>query len=266
MTNKAAKRSVTEARQAKEPGAITNLDAQRQTEEILRQTREELARSIAERTELLHRIVNAQEDERRRISRELHDQLGQRLAALRLSLRVLERSLRDRPEELERLRQILEISDQIGHDVEHLAAALRTAAVDDLGLRAVLEQYIREWSELSRIPVEFRCREIDRRRFPDNLEITLYRVIQEALTNILRHASATSVCLILDQQPNNLHAIIEDNGCGFDVAAIQNAPNRCRLGILSMEERVALLGGGLTVESTPGNGTTIFISIPLPQA
>ncbi|MFL5800924.1 MAG: PAS domain-containing protein, partial [Roseiflexaceae bacterium] len=227
--------------------------------EIMEYERVEVARG-----ELLRRLVTAQEEERRRIARELHDQFGQQLSALRLGLAALaDPAQSDRPDAVPRLQQI---AAQLDQDVDRLALELRPTTLDDLGLRVALQQHVEEWAERHSIPAEFQAIGIDRVLIPPEIEIVIYRVTQEALTNVLKHADARHVSVILERRDGQVGAIVEDDGGGFDPEAVQQATEiHHRLGLLGMQERVALVGGTLTIESAPGRGTTVFVHIPLPR-
>jgi PAS domain S-box-containing protein len=216
---------------------------------------------------LARKLVSAQEEERCRVARELHDQLGQHLTALQLGLKSLENALSDHPSALDRLDKMKAIAEEIDQQIDQLALELRPAALDDLGLYAVLVNYIEEWSARSGIPVDLHCRGFDQKRLPSNLEIVMYRAIQEALTNVLKHAAAKHVSVILECRDNEVYAIIEDDGCGFEVEAIHHGALRDRrLGLLGMQERMESVTGTCQIEATPGMGTTVFLRAPLTEA
>jgi two-component system CheB/CheR fusion protein len=219
------------------------------------------------RQQLLRQLVTAQEEERSRIARELHDQMGQDLTVLMLGLKMLrDAAPADSPINM-RLEPLQVLSTQIGREVRTLALQLRPPALDDLGLDATLANYVAEWSARVLIAVDFHTIGLDEQRLPPAIETALYRLTQEALTNVLKHAQATSVSLIIERRADTVHMIVEDNGTGFDVAAARsNAHIEHRLGLIGMDERVAHLGGTLTIESAPGSGTTVFVRIPLADA
>ena len=163
------------------------------------------------------------------------------------------------------LARLRELTNLIGREGHQLALELRPTALDDLGLRTALVNYIEAWSERCGVEVDFQSTGLDGRRLPPLLESTLYRVVQEALTNILRHARATRVSLILQRSQDQVLLVVEDDGRGFDTeAGWKAASGNGRLGLLGMQERLALVAGALTIESTPGAGTTLFARIPLP--
>lgn len=218
----------------------------------------------AERRELLRRLATAQEDERRHIARELHDQTAQHLAALGLGLKALEAAGPDSPPARARLRQLQDLTGLIGREVHHLTLELRPTALDDLGLRTALAHYAERWSERSGVGVDFQAVGPEAGRLPAPVETALYRVVQEALTNVLRHAAARRVSLVLQLSDGRAQAVVEDDGRGFDVEAVM-APTGAggRLGLLGMRERLALVGGTLAVESAPGRGATVIARVPL---
>jgi signal transduction histidine kinase len=216
----------------------------------------------AARKTFLRQLVTAQEEERRRIARELHDQLGQQLTALNLGLQSLQEASHGRSSRL--WKQLQDIVDGLGRAVHHLAWELRPTALDDLGLHATLLNYVERWSEHSKIEVDFQSTGLESYRVPSHIETTMYRIVQEALTNVLKHAQAERVSLILERHHDRVCAIVEDNGCGFDAEAMMTSAHVERsLGLLGMQERAALVGGTLHLESAPGRGATVFVRIPL---
>jgi signal transduction histidine kinase len=226
----------------------------------------ERQRAEAARSEVLRQVVTAQEEERRRISRELHDQLGQSLSALRLGLGTLADPTQAQAPRQEAIARLQQIAAQLDEDIDRLALELRPSALDDLGLHAVLQQHLEEWSSRYAIPAEFQATGLDGQHLPPEIEIVIYRVVQEALTNIFKHAGAQHVSVILERRHDQVRVIVEDDGQGFDLEAVQQSPDILRkLGLVGMGERVALVGGSFTVESTPGSGTTVFVRIPLPS-
>ena len=221
-------------------------------------------RSELDRRELQQRLTTAQEDERRRIARELHDQMGQHLTALGLGLKVVKDATPDPSPMRERLQGLQALTDLIGREVHQLALELRPTALDDLGLQAALANYAEGWAERSGIEVDFHGTGLDGVRLPVLIETTLYRVVQEALTNVLKHSAAQRVSVVLQRSPGQVAAVVEDDGRGFDSDPVPAAAGTDqRLGLLGMRERVALVGGTLTVESDFGRGTTVIARVPL---
>jgi signal transduction histidine kinase len=224
----------------------------------------ERKRAEEARQQLLRRLVTAQEEERRRIARELHDQMGQYLTALMLGLQSLKEPGESPSQAQERVSRLQELTDQLMQEAHRLARELRPAALDDLGLPTALQRYVEGWSRYSAVSVDFHSHDLGADRLPPHIETTIYRVVQEALTNVLRHAHARRVSVLLERRHDHVLAIVEDDGSGFDAEAVMAAPNaQGRLGLLGMQERVGLVGGTLDIESTRGVGTTAFVRIPL---
>lgn len=222
------------------------------------------ARAEEERRELQRRLTTAQEDERHRIARELHDQLGQHLTGLGLGLKVV-KDVTPRPSPAwDRLHELQALTDRIGRDVHQLALELRPTALDDFGLETALANYAEEWGRRADVATDFQATGAAAGRLPAATETALYRVVLEALTNVLRHARAARVSVILQVTPGHATAIVEDDGCGFDPEPVlSRASAGPRLGVLGMRERLALLGGELTIDSGSGRGTTVIARVPL---
>jgi signal transduction histidine kinase len=230
----------------------------------LDRSRTELAEKEEMRARLLDQVITAQEDERKRIARELHDETSQALTSLMVGLKVLEQrpDLADGREALADLRSLTAKTLDAVHD---LSLQLRPTVLDDLGLVPAIERLVAEFGKTHGIPVAFETNLRSGPRIPPTVETTLYRIGQEALTNVARHAGARSASVILERRGGVVTLILEDDGRGFDVASeLTGDGDRRPLGIFGMRERATLLGGALTIESTPGTGTTIFVEIPLP--
>jgi two-component system CheB/CheR fusion protein len=218
-------------------------------------------RTEVHRTQLLQRIVTSQEDERRRIARDIHDQLGQRVTALRLQLASLgEGDESDLNEQIELLKQTTERLDS---DIGFLSYELRPASLDDIGLPDTARAFVKDWSENFQIDAEFSVRGFVQRRLRTDAETHLYRIMQEALNNIAKHAAASNVSVILGWEDNAVLLIIEDDGCGFDLGSVDEQSNGSRgLGLLHIRERAILLGGTVEIESSANAGTTIYVRVP----
>jgi PAS domain S-box-containing protein len=229
-------------------------------DEIVERHRAEVARQ-----ELQRQLASAQEEERRRISRELHDQVGQHITALMLELKALE-SARAYPPNPATLASLQAITERAGKEIHDLALELRPTALDDLGLLRTLSNYIEQWSATSKIEVDFHSAGWAGERLPPPIETTAYRIVQEALTNVVKHAHATRVSLIVERRPEQVTIIIEDDGDGFELDAATHSPQGKRLGLLGMKERAALMDGDVKVESSLRKGTTIFVRLPLPDS
>jgi len=218
--------------------------------------------SEAARLELLRRLVTAQEEERRRISRELHDQTGQQLTALLLGLKTLNNSTGNGSTSLHKnLLQLQKLTERLVEEAHHLAWELRPAALDDLGLETALSNYVEKWSERNSISLDFHSG-LNKLRLPAPVETAVFRIVQEALTNVLKHAEATRVSVMLEYRYDELLVIVEDNGRGFQPEASLKVKEPGGLGLVGINERVALVCGKLNIESEPGCGTTLAIRIP----
>jgi signal transduction histidine kinase len=215
----------------------------------------DLSRRVAR--DALRRVVGGQELERRRLARELHDETGQALTSILLGLRAVEESgsAEEMRASASELRELVVATLQ---DVRRLAVQLRPKALDDFGLAPALERLVQTFSEGAAIQVDLEARLGDD-RLPAEVETTLYRIVQEALTNIVKHAEASKVSILLARRGGFAMAVVEDDGKGFE-------PDNARadgLGLLGMRERVELHDGRLTVESALGSGTTLVVEVPL---
>jgi signal transduction histidine kinase len=226
---------------------------------------EELQQKEALRGKLLQKLISVEEEERRRMARELHDETSQALATLILSLETTSRAV---PDDDASLRDVLRESEATARSllesVHRLIFDLRPSVLDDLGLVAAVRWYgeSRLAPMGTRVHLETDGRE---RRLPSAIETAVFRVTQEALTNVARHAEADNVAISLSFQNGTLRVELEDDGKGFDVAAVERSADSVRgLGLLGMRERVALLDGTLAIDSSPESGTTISIEVPVP--
>jgi len=209
------------------------------------------------RTELHARLTFAQEDERRRIAREMHDQFGEQLTALELGIGMLKTSCGDRPDLRAQVEALEKVSQQLDRDIEHLVWELRPTALDDLGLRAALTNYVQNWSTRVDIQAELHTFGLLDDRLPSEAETTLYRIAQEALTNVAKHSRAGNVEVILERRPDHVLLIVEDDGVGFDYG--ESSVTKRGFGLQGMRERAALGGASLEIESAAGKGTTILV-------
>ncbi len=225
---------------------------------------ERLARTIAERDDLRRRLMQAQEDERLRLARELHDQTGQSLTAVMLQLKAVESIVAG--DGRDRLRLLRKQLEEMGKTLHRVAWELRPASIDELGLASALTHYIADWGAQAGVEADFHCRDTRLDLLPEEVRTTLYRVVQEALTNIAKHAQGTTaVSVVIDRSDGVLRLTIEDDGLGFAPTASGEPDRRGGLGLAGMRERLALIGGELELESSPGAGTTIFARVPLEQ-
>jgi PAS domain S-box-containing protein len=221
----------------------------KQAEQTLRQANEQLH-------VLSRRLFQIQEDERRHLARELHDQLGQALTAAKIDLqaaRLEERAI------VRRLDDSIAIIERLLQQVRQLSLELRPPLLDDLGLVPALRWYLDQQAQRADLRVEFFA-DPALERIDAAIETACFRVAQEALTNVVRHARARTVSVELDRTPEVLHLVVRDDGIGFDVATAQQGAS---LGLLGMRERVALVGGELDCKSAPGRGTEVHAFFPV---
>lgn len=214
----------------------------------------------AARQMLLESLVTAQEDERNRLARELHDQAGQTLTNLLIRLKAIENQTEE-TETKERLGATQQIVSETIEQIRDLSYRLRPPALDEFGLGAAIAALAEDVLEQANVKVNCRCG-LQEKLAPE-VEMILYRIVQEGLTNIVRHARATHVQIDLDRHSEAVCLKIEDNGVGFDPGDIAARNNHRHLGLISMSERAELIGGSLEMYSTVGEGTTIEVQVPL---
>jgi Signal transduction histidine kinase len=236
-------------------------DFQRIAERLMAQ-QAQLEDAHLQRGQLLEQVITAQEDERKRISRELHDETGQSLTSLLVGLKIVDKSP-TLEEARKRLAELQELTSRTLEEVHKLSVELRPTLLDDLGLIAALRSYAKDFSKQFGVPVAFHAAGFEE-RVPPLVEVAVYRVVQEALTNIAKYASATSVQLKLERSATALHAEVIDDGIGFDPAhVLAQKRKENRLGLLGMQERVTLLGGSFRLHSAEGDGVRIAFDLPL---
>jgi signal transduction histidine kinase len=227
--------------------------------EALRRAAQEQAERAELRAQFVNRVIAAQEDERRRIARELHDSTSQSLTSLLVGLRALEQTGAENSEQrTEDLRKI--VSDTL-EEVHTLAWQIRPSALDDLGLAAALERYTSDYRERYGLPVDLVIHGLREDRLTPEMETTIYRIVQEALTNVARHAQANQVSVMIERRDGKTLVIVEDNGVGMDPGAAARESQE-HLGLFGIRERAELLGGKLLIESESGHGTSLFVEIP----
>jgi signal transduction histidine kinase len=214
------------------------------------------------RSQLLAQVLSAQEDERKRIARELHDDTSQSLTSLMVELRAAENanSLEEIKPRLTELRSLVHETLQAVHN---MAMELRPNALDDLGLVAALRKYVADFETKHIMHVDLQVGEAARRRFPSDMETAAYRITQEALANTVRHANARNVSVVVDFQDSMFTLIVEDDGIGFNLNEASKRSPEHRLGLFGMYERASLVGGRLVIESKPEQGTSIFLEVPI---
>lgn len=275
-------RDVTQRKQAERE--LNELVRQLQdTEEALNQSRDELEWRVTDRTAALRtevqahrrayetanrvtsqlralngRLITAEEQERRRLSRELHDSAGQLAVALQISLSLISRNL---PPEQEKMRadlaEVLQICDRLYEELRAVSHALRPPEIEELGLNETLRMYCQEFSRLTQLPIHYEGDTLT--GLPYDVSITFYRFLQEALTNVVKHARANNVCVQLCHSPNGpITLAVEDDGVGMPLSASAVALlDKPGIGLLGMQERLELLGGELEIQSLPGRGTLL---------
>jgi signal transduction histidine kinase len=223
---------------------------------------ERRAAAEADLSNVLRRTVEDQEAERVRIARELHDTLGQSLTLLQLGLDGLGHASPDENELKQRIAGMKTLAADVGREVNRLAWEIRPTALDDLGIQNAIQSLIDSWSQKSNVQYELQMN-LTGERLAAPIETALYRVLQEALTNVVRHAGASHVSVILALQGQHVTLIVEDDGRGFGANSETSERDSGRLGLLGIRERLSLVGGSLEIESTPGKGTTLFARIPV---
>jgi len=212
--------------------------------------------------QLLEGVIASQEDERKRVARELHDDLGQGLSALLLELKTAAHAGGVHGEICDRMEQ--SVRDLIGR-IYQLAWDLRPSILDDYGLDSALTRHVNILSKRTGLSIDYRfvCPEGSLPRLPNTLEVLLYRVTQEALANVVRHAEATRVSVVVLRQSDKVTVIVEDDGRGFDPSSVAVSADGRGLGILGMRERVTLANGEMTIDSGAGQGTSLRVKVPL---
>ncbi len=290
VSNHATTEHDTLGRPCRVVGVMADITARKEAEQALRLGRDELEGLVLERTEtlmvantalanevaerrateeqvreLLGQLVTVEEEERRRVSRELHDTVGQHLTALAIGLKTIEdMAASSSPALRPQLQKMQAIVRRLDDDVERLSHQLRPRVLDDLGLEEALSQHVRTWSEESGIPVHLHLRALRGMHLPVLAETAVFRTVQEALTNVRKHADAHEVSLIVERSGGELRVVVEDDGQGFDPEQQRPADTLgSGLGLRGMEERAKLVGGRFEVESTPGHGTTVFVVLPI---
>ncbi len=218
-----------------------------------------IAVDLSERVtrDAMRKVVEAQELERKRLARELHDETGQALTSILLGLKSLEQAV-DSDEGRQGVASLRDLVVSTLQDVRRLAVELRPAALDDFGLAPALERLVDTYGRQAAVPAHLEIRLGDD-RLPPEIETTLYRMVQEALTNVAKHADATSISILLTRTASSVRLVVEDDGAGFDP---RSDPDE-GLGLPGMRERVALLDGRLRVESARGKGTTLVAEVPV---
>jgi signal transduction histidine kinase len=233
-----------------------------QMAQALEEREQERQRAAQKLQVLSHRLVEVQETERRHIARELHDEIGQSLTVAEMNLHAALRSPNTAAKK-QRLEESIQAVERVLEQVHDLSLNLRPSILDDLGLEPALRWYTHRQAALTGLQAEFNAASLEN-RLDLVIETECFRVAQEALTNVVRHSQARAVTVDLSQRNGHLHLLVRDDGVGFDVIALRNeAVQGASLGLLSMEERTSLAGGGLEFNSGPGKGTEVHAWFPL---
>jgi len=241
-------------------GLIATLYAGRLEDRIRRQR----SRDVQNARELQHlsaKLIRAQEEERRSIARELHDEVGQVLTTIKVELAVAQQAIEATGGAAHVLDDVRSITDGAITTVRDLSHLLHPALLDDLGLPSAVEWYLRSFGKRHGLRVEVLHDHMEERLMPE-IETSAYRIVQEALTNVANHARAAACRVYLQRLPNTVLITIEDDGAGFDLAETEQAGGRRGLGLIGIRERVSELGGTVRIESAPGKGTRLTVELP----
>ena len=242
----------------------------KRAERALHRANEFLEQRVRERTAevqaLVRRVISIQEEERGRVARDIHDQLGQQMTALRMNLELLAAPAGHDDALAAQVARALQLAEEVDRSVDFLTWDLRPAQLDHLGLAAALSNLAKGWSERFGIAAEFDALNAESLRLPRETESNLYRIAQEALHNVVKHAQAGHVAISLQRQKGDVVLVIEDDGCGFDIAETSERIGGGRFGLVSMRERAALIGGTIDIETRPGDGTVIVVRAPITEA
>jgi signal transduction histidine kinase len=230
-------------------------------ENSLKREREKDLQNARDLQRLSARLVSAQEEERQSIARELHDEIGQVLTAVKVEIAVAQRAIGSGTPSARQLDDALAMTDMAIHTVRDLSHLLHPAVLDDLGLATALDSYTRNFAERYGIAVEFLHDQTTDRLVPE-IEVAIYRIVQEALMNVVKHAHARSCRVYLQRLAHTILITVEDDGRGFDVAEFERASARRGLGLLGIRERAAHLNGTAIIESAAGSGTRVTVELP----
>lgn len=240
--------------------ALIETAARLQAEVVAREEAQAvLARQRQEMQALAHRLVEVQEDQSRALSREIHDTSAQALSAIKMSLLRLKRKAGDPDAVVPAVDQITQMVDTVVEDMHRLSVNLRPSSLDRYGLESAVEQLLSALTRQTGVEMTFSAAGIEE-RLPDDVETALYRIVQEATTNIIRYAKASKASVTIERDNFIVRLTVHDDGCGFDVA---EALARGRLGLVGMRERAQMLGGAFSIASRPGEGTTLHVEAPI---
>jgi PAS domain S-box-containing protein len=235
-------------------------------DDVTERRRLESAREDARRAhaDLVRRMLTLQEAERRRIARDIHDDLGQQVTGLRLKLEWLASALGTHADLPAAVASVQEAARKVDQHIDFLLKDLRPAGLDELGLVTVLRQAVADWSATFGIAARLRTSGLDGVRFPRDVETQAFRIVQEALNNVHRHAAATAVEVVLERKQGRTVLCVQDDGIGLLASSVGTPPGGGRrgLGLLGMRERATVIGGELDVTSMPGRGTKVTLLFP----
>lgn len=223
----------------------------------------ELAEVNRIRHDLLKQLITAREDERQHIAREIHDSLGQFLSVLTIRLSMIKNDLNKMLDVSDNLAILHMLVEEMDNELDRLTLALRPSALNERGFSESLREYVQKWTSTSGIPVELLIQNLEGFSLPAPIETTIYRVIQEGLNNVAKHAQASQVSILVVRRAHVIRLILEDNGRGF--ASNEGEPEQKtgrQVGLIGMRERAALLGGTIAIESELGRSTTLYLTIP----
>jgi len=207
------------------------------------------------------KMIGSKEEEAKRIARELHDEAGQLLASVYIVLDDIAREVE--PPAKERIQKVIGMLDQIEEQLRSLAHELRPTILDDLGLLPAIQSLAQRFSK--RTGMDIALDEVPKQRFPLRIETALYRIVQEALNNVTKHAQATTVRVQIQQEDGIVRCLVLDNGIGFDAPTVLSRTGAESLGLVGIRERVEILKGKLQIQSAPGQGTQLCVTIPLEE-
>jgi signal transduction histidine kinase len=240
-----------------------DLTERKQSEDALRIAHDQLEQAVEQRTaelrNLLRRLISVQEDERRRIARDLHDDIGQKMTALHLKLEALRRAHASGSQLQGQVEEAQAFVQQLDRDLDFFTWELRPAALYDLGLAQALRDFISEWSKNYQVAASFEEVGLGRERLRTDQEINLYRIAQEALNNVHKHAGAKNVEVVLQRRDGEVVLTVEDDGQGLD----PTRPRERGMGLVNMRERAALMQGSVELERRAGGGTTVIVRAPV---
>ena len=257
--------STTKAPLRDESGEVIGLVGVNRDVSVAMRVREALRESETQRTQLLEQMIAVQEEERARISRELHDQVGQELTSVLIGLRVIE-SAKTTEEATRQSAALREVTASTLEDVRQIAFDMRPSSLDDLGMATALNRDLKTLAQNAGIAASFQSHNPEDISLPTEMEVGIYRIVHTALTNVVRHANAKSINVLMRTRRTSdgmsVAVLIEDDGVGFDVGAVLSGPVEGRFGLLSMQERARLMGGKVSIESVLGEGSAVVVEIP----